>query len=603
MAYVPGGQTIDEEETTIEDPNAPPVIPGVGGAAGAAGTAGAGVAVAPAEPTSTPKEAGFVDVASYLSANRPQATQFAGEAAEKLEKSAGEIRGTIEEASGIYGQAVEEGTTRLDEELLARARQDPSAFIQDQPSAQQLEQQRTAQFQSPGAYKEQEFFPSVTQAIEEGQRLGQLGESEAGRRELLYSLGRNPTRGQVELDQLLLGGTPEARERIQAASQQFYGEIPEYLEAEALKGQQLAQTGEDITAQTRQSIQSQLAASQTSLEEAIQQQIEAKRADAARRTENIETVLQNLITYDPSRMGAGDPSQGPYMPRMIPPEWEHDPAGYFESLKSQYTELTPESIGDLGLSVQELREMSNELYNLKYGGRWDPSKIPGTQTYGGAPQQLKSYQWETMPPVWPPPVSTIDLYNRDIDLTQYLTPTVAEQEIRAANVATPEQYADYMALAQMADVAPQMLLPGQEELAGTAPDVLARFDPQAIRQRTADALREQDIEAIRSGVRWIGERPVGEFEEAWENWAGPGGWIERMGYSPNAEEALAKMYYGRNPGGGDYHARQQLTAKAAWRLGLWGGPTYGQQRRYRPGGPYIGIPEIPPGNIPMPERF
>lgn len=603
MAFVPGDQVLDQDESTIQDPNETPLIPGVGGAAGASGQQGAPggpVAAQDTQATQSPKEAGFVDVASYLSANRPQATQFSEDVAENLAQSAQQIKGTIGEAGQQYGQAVQERTVNLDEDLLQRALADPSAFVGNQQDFEALQSQRTAKYESPGQFGEQEFYGDVSKEIAEGQRLGQLGESEAGRRELLYSLGTNPTAGQVELDQLLLGGTPEAREKIRGASQQFYGEIPEYLQTETQKAQNLLNQAQQATQQTAQTVQQRLGASQTDLQNQIEQEVAARRADATQRTQNIQKVLENLRNYSPDaiRQLTLDPNR-PYMP-MIQPEGGGE--GAFLN-PEQFPELNYQAVQDLGLTRDQLIDMSNELYNLKYGGRWNPqaSRVQDIMTASG-PEQLYSFDWETLPPgVWPPPVTSNALYNRDIDLNQYLTPLAAENEITAAKVATPDQYADYLALAQLADTTPSYLLPGQEGMAGTAPELLARFDPEAMRQRTADALREQDIAAIRSGVRWIGEDPLEEFDQQWNYWAEPGGWLDRYG---GKQDVLSRYYYGHGVGNAEAKARQQAIARAAWRLGKWQGPSMVENVRYGGGRQdIIATPERWAEPIPLPERF
>ena len=245
MAFLPGVDDEDQQQAFDEEQ---PLAPAPGAGAGAGAGAPGGVALEPAPPQQDAGDAGFTDTASYLAANRPQAVALSERVGEQLTESGGQIRTDIEQAGQEFGERAAGATISYDEELAQRALSDPSAFIQDPEDLAAFERQREATYQSPGTFEEQEFFPDVQARITEGQRLGQLGETERGRRELLFSMGTNPTAGQVELDQLLIGGTPEARANIQAASQQFYGEIPEYLQSTAQTGAGQLAAGQEETA-------------------------------------------------------------------------------------------------------------------------------------------------------------------------------------------------------------------------------------------------------------------------------------------------------------------------------------------------------------------
>ena len=541
MAFLPGDEE-EEGQQAFDEKEVLAPAPGAGAGAGGTGPGG-GVALAEPQQQQSAGE-GFTDTASYLAANRPQAVKLSERVGEQLTESGGKIRTDIEQAGQQFGERAAAGTVRYDEGLVQRAIDDPVSFIQDPGDLAAFEKQRDAAYTSPGKFEEQEFFPDVQQRIEQGQRLGQLGETERGRRELLFSLGTNPTAGQVELDQLLIGGTPEARSNIQAASQQFYGEIPDYLKATSETGAGQLAAGQQETAATKQALYDIMRGEQgaiPTLERDIEQRVGTSRESALQRTGEARSGLDMLDQM--SQQQIKDMTEGGI--------------------------LTDQQLGDIGMTREQAIKTAQDLENLRNSGLYNVGGVmPGMLSRGGA-GQVRGYAGDHL--------TGPEIYGGTLDATQFMTELSPDYEIWKGNVSTPDEFARYQALSQLAAIDPAYLTPDMGQYAGTAPEELADVRYEDLMGRSSAALREADLNAIDQQVAWI-DSPYDE--------AGIQNWVQ------NNPEYIAQSYYGapygnRGYGSDAYRALGQSASRALQRQGYWGGPTPEQTAQYwtNPGQP------------------
>ena len=163
----------------------------------------------------------FVDVQAYLQANRPQALDTAKKVAGKLGEEEQGLRTGLETVSEGYRGQVEAGTVRPDEELVGRAATDPTEFVKNAEDVEKFKRQRDASFTGPGAFEESAEAGDITHKIKTAQERARGIETSQGRKDYLTSIGKNPTAGVVSLDDLLIGGDPDARAELTRAAQPF----------------------------------------------------------------------------------------------------------------------------------------------------------------------------------------------------------------------------------------------------------------------------------------------------------------------------------------------------------------------------------------------
>ncbi len=163
---------------------------------------------------------GFTDINAYLDANRDQTADLSKKVAGKLAEEEQGVRSDINTAGQTAESAINANAVRPDEELVGRAVQNPSAFLKNQSDVSALTKMRDGAYSGPAGIDD-ESAASLKNRISEAQRKAKGIDTEAGREELLRSLGTNPSKGVVTLDNLLLGADPNSRQTLAAATSPF----------------------------------------------------------------------------------------------------------------------------------------------------------------------------------------------------------------------------------------------------------------------------------------------------------------------------------------------------------------------------------------------
>ncbi len=174
----------------------------------------------PVENTAKPNSA-FVDVASYLNANKPQALETAGRVAGKLDTERNTLSSSIRDTSNQYGQKIDTGTIRPDTDLVERAATNPTDFIKNSADFDKFKHQRDAQYTGPGSFSESQDYANLSNSVKTAQEKAKGIDTQAGRKSYLYEIGNNPTAGVVSLDDLLIGQDPNARQKLTQSAEQF----------------------------------------------------------------------------------------------------------------------------------------------------------------------------------------------------------------------------------------------------------------------------------------------------------------------------------------------------------------------------------------------
>lgn len=202
MAYVPGNPD-DEEAKRKAAAGTPP---------GSFGDT---------TPTSTPTKTNFVNVSEYLGKN-PDASKNLGDmAVGKLEGERDAAKGAVLDTQSKFGQQVEGGSTKLDNDFLSGALSNPTGTASNPESMAKFMALRDASYKGPQSVETTDLFaPTQAKVTALGQKAQGIG-TEAGRNSLVEGLSVNPTEGKTSLNQLLLQGNPDAAERVSNAAGSF----------------------------------------------------------------------------------------------------------------------------------------------------------------------------------------------------------------------------------------------------------------------------------------------------------------------------------------------------------------------------------------------
>lgn len=244
-----GGQSTD----TSSEPQNQPQTSATAGSGTITASAPQGSQTTPQSAQRRPSEGGkgssgrFTNIRKYIQANQPQATKMASAAGAQTQKQAQAIGQQVQQQQDKLKQQIQQNQAKM-----GQAQEFAQQQIQAAQSGQELKQEDVSRFRQLATG--QEKFQDVQNmnlaqqqvaARRLQQQAAQAG-TEQGRRGLLKQAfgegGRQYTRGQQGLDELIVSGSAEAREQLAQQTQQA---------AEAAKtGIRQAQIGEarDIAA-------------------------------------------------------------------------------------------------------------------------------------------------------------------------------------------------------------------------------------------------------------------------------------------------------------------------------------------------------------------
>lgn len=293
----------EEERLRLEQENGGQSLAGAGTdqPGGTGGTGGGTVPDAPTDGGFQSPQAkglsGWVDINAYLDANRDQSAGLADKVSSGLTSQLENVRGDIEAANQRFRSTVDQGATRLDQDLIDRGTADPTSLTPEE--RERFKKMRTASYGGPSAFSQSEDFGNIVGKTAEAVNRGKSVDTEAGREEILTSLGMNPTKGQVAFDQLLIGANPEARGKLSAAAKPFE-ELNAYLDQVGADATTYAGKGREDTDAARAYTENKLGAANTAFQENINQRLAAARQEAAARATAAKTGFGGYVTPTPA---------------------------------------------------------------------------------------------------------------------------------------------------------------------------------------------------------------------------------------------------------------------------------------------------------------
>lgn len=190
----------------------------VGGGAAASGAAGAAPAEAAKASTPGNSASPFVGIKEYLGANKQQSGKLGGQVGGfvggRIDKAGEALKG----AEQNFGQAVDQATVKLDNDLVSQIKADPTKVAADKAKLQQAKAMQQG-YAGPTDFKTHQSYQAADPLIKKAEGSVENLKKAQGQKQLLTeqqleTRGGKLNRGAATLDQALLQASPEAREAL-----------------------------------------------------------------------------------------------------------------------------------------------------------------------------------------------------------------------------------------------------------------------------------------------------------------------------------------------------------------------------------------------------
>lgn len=463
MAYIENPQDQDQDQTGQNQQL-------TGGMSGGAPQQAAQQSAAPTQPKGSGR---FTNIYKYIGANRPQSQRLAETVVGGVQKQAGGIKSGLQQEQQAFQQSLQPEKQRLaggSEFIGSTISQAPQA-VQDIGKFRAFQQFRTEQgpfqsMQAPQFARSQQEAQSLEQAANAAARSG-------GKTELLSRTIKSPTytTGQRSLDQLLLEGTRGARDTfLQGVKQATTGlgaGVKTAQEAGATELLGLKEQAHELGQEANRKLTGEGGAIPSLLTD-LDKRILQAREQQGKGFEGLKTNLlqgADLTQQNMDLMG-------------VPREIQNEFAYY-------YNRLRPKTLKEKVMSGEGLTSRDIELLGFKPEQEAEIQRMYGGNVYGfrtNLQNQIKDMQDAAL---------AARTGSSQIDPTQFLS-ALSPDLITRANVATPEEFAKYGALAKLADLQDLALRPEQMGMASTALNKLGSFDYAKYLSQVRDKLGPQN---------------------------------------------------------------------------------------------------------------
>lgn len=284
MAYLTSQQQDDEELKKQQGTG--------GGLLGeSAGTPGATAAPKP----SANNTSGWTNLRAYLDANKDQAVDMSGKLASNITQSGQEAQNKINESVKGYQTELEKANPTNLSGVVSRATDDPVSFTKNTDDLQAFRNLRQGLYKGPGSFETTAGYADAQSAADKGAGLKTLAETEAGQQQLIRQINPNMGQGKVDLNQLLISGSPEARNTLVNAAKPFATLRDQLTKTAADQNAAREQAVQGTQALSKQ-IQDQFIPNQSAALQTLQQQIN-QRVQESSKDMNADKDIQDLMDF------------------------------------------------------------------------------------------------------------------------------------------------------------------------------------------------------------------------------------------------------------------------------------------------------------------
>lgn len=267
-------QDPDEEQKKLGQPPAP-----TGGAGELLGSGGATPVSGQPGPAPAPLQSssGWTNLRSYLDANKEQAAGLGQKVSENVAKQGEQVKSDIGNLQSGYETKLGAASPGNYQDLIARASGNPAAFAKT-PEAASFSKVRQGLFDNPTAF---ELQPGYSDLAARAKSLsGLAGMTEAQQQQLIRDLNPDMGRGKIDLNQLILSGSPEAKKNVSDVAERYKNtgsSLDELMKTENEK----AQKAKESQAAASKAVQEQFVAPQTQNLQTAQTAAAKKATDAS----------------------------------------------------------------------------------------------------------------------------------------------------------------------------------------------------------------------------------------------------------------------------------------------------------------------------------
>ncbi len=441
MAYVQSDLTPEEQQQQLlqqQQGGAGLSSPGpTSGASGllAGGTqANPGVTVASqptpqASPNGT--NSGFVNLQSYLNANKDQAANFGNQIAQGISQTGQGAQSAIDNAAGQYTGTLSAQNTPYDSGLVSRATANPTDFVKNQDDVSKFTTIRDNTAKDPGTFESQAGYGDLASKAQSAQDNATLVQK------------ANPTasQGVNNLDNLLISGNPDAQQSLLKASQP-YADLKNYLGTATQNADKSYNALIGNNANNQKQLQDQFVVPQTGVLNNLESSVNQKISSAGQGRTQTNQAIQDLQGYLAGKYGSLDPTEVQL--------FNQPGATAGNSVDEQ---ALVNEIGNHGLTAYAKDDPQALAYNQKVAdyliGK-NPSLTGYGKTWADKYGQQYLNQYKTIPIS---PVQYLKNQGGNLPsnwLDKYFPGTnEAQTDPTAANVASPEESAKILALEQL----------------------------------------------------------------------------------------------------------------------------------------------------------
>ena len=428
----------DDEETTNKG-GAPPVqVVGQPGPLSAASPATPVGESSPSGPSRT--TGGFAGITQYLAKNAPATQRLGEQAAGSIQQKGEAARQAVSQAGQQFESAVAPQQVNQNQQIQDALRNDPASLTSSPEQAAAFQQQFGANYTGPSTLEETEYYAPAQSAVKGAQESAKLSETEGGRTQLLSQLtsggDRRRTRGSLLLDSALLQASPTARTALERA-RGSQSDLDSRLQGASEAARARASSIQGTNAATQAAARAALGEARGTLETDLDTRVSAARNAALARNAAAKSSLLGVSQVPfPTERGER---------KILGPVGGLTDAPTAQALAD--LGLTPEDWEKInaGVTKYEQANLKPKDYGFRIGKKFHSPASFDTETLG--------------------------------DFVNELSP---EAGITRSNVASPQDFARYAALNELAGEAGTFLDPSQQALAGTAPQELTDLDLEAL---------------------------------------------------------------------------------------------------------------------------
>ena len=156
----------------------------------------------------------FVNLNRYLDTNKTQAVGMGENLGGTISNTGQQARSAIGSLTGEFGQNVQAGTNRYDDSVVRSVIDNPTAMG---ATRSQFDRILSGEYKGPQSLTDIKSYGDTLSAANKAAQAAKLGETSAGRLELMRQQNKPATQGGLNLNQFLIQNTEPAFEKVQTA--------------------------------------------------------------------------------------------------------------------------------------------------------------------------------------------------------------------------------------------------------------------------------------------------------------------------------------------------------------------------------------------------